>query len=176
MTYEDTMKEVFTNHARAEKQELGLVEQGYGVGIGRVGGSYDLYVRELRKNVNTGNGIVYIGKDINASTDTPSIVNSTTEFTVGDIPKVLITFHSLINELRIKATWKEKGSDNIILESFYKIPSPYDKHYHWWNLYSVYFIGPEDLEQGEYQVVLETTDIKRRGMSSTVEFTMMDNE
>lgn len=171
----DIMKEVFGGRAKADKRELNLVDQGHGIGIGRVGGSYDLYVRQLRKNTNKENGVIYIGKDIDTSTNTPSIINSTIEFTVGDIPKLLIVFHSLINELRIKTTWQEKGSYDIILESFYKIPSPYNASYDWWDLYSVYFIGPEKLEEGEYQVVLEAADIKRNNMSSTVEFTIIDD-
>lgn len=175
MTYEDAMKEVFSNRVKVDKRKLDLVEQGYGIGIGHIGGSYDSYVRQLRKNANMENGAVHIGKDIDANTDTPSIVNPTTEFMVGDIPNVLIVFHSLIDELRIKSVWQEKGSDNIILESFYKIPSPYNMKYDWWDLYSVYFIGPEKLDEGEYQIILETTDIKRKSMSSTVEFTIIDD-
>lgn len=37
------------------------------------------------------------------------------------------------------------------------------------------FIGPEGLEKGDYQVILGATGIKHNNMSSTIEFTVIDD-
>lgn len=46
----------------------------------------------------------------------------------------------------------------------------------WWDLYSVYFVGPENLDKGEYKVVLEAEDIKRNKLISTIEFSVKDKD
>ncbi len=169
---DNTMSQIFGGHIKIYRRELDLAEQGYGVGIGHVGGSYALYMIQLRKNANIENGVIYLGKDINLNTSTPTIVNPTIEFAIGDIPNILIEFHSLIDELFVNVIWRYNGSEDTILKSSYKIPSPYGKSYDWWDLYSVHFVGPENLGEGEYQVVLEAEDIKKNKLMSTVEFSV----
>lgn len=178
MVYEEnnTMNQIFNSRVKVNKFEPSLVERGYGVGIGHIGGSYALYMRQLRENASVDSGAVHIGKSINLNTKTPTIINPTTDFVIGEIPKVLIELNTFINELFVKATWQDKNSEDVILESFYNIPSPYGKDYDWWDLYSVYFIGPENLDEGEYKVVLEAEDIKRNKLISTVEFSVKDND
>lgn len=171
-----TMSQIFGGRIKVYRQELDLAEQGYGVGIGHIGGSYALYMRQLRENANIENSTIYLGKDINLNTSNPTIINPTIEFAIGDVPKILIDLHSLIDELFVNVMWRYNGSEDIILKSFYKIPSPYGKNYDWWDLYSVYFIGPENLGEGEYQVVLEAEDIKRNKSISTVEFSVKYND
>lgn len=173
---DNTMSQMFGGRIKIYRRELDLVEQGYGIGIGHEYGSYALYMAQLRKNANIENGVTYLGKDIDLNTSTPTIVNPTVEFVIGDIPKILIEFHSLIDELFVNVIWRYNGSEDTILKSFYKVPSPYGKSYDWWDLYSVYFIGPENLGEGEYQVVLEAEDIKKNKLVSTVEFSVKYND
>lgn len=177
MAYEEnnTMNQIFSGRVKVNKFEPSLVDQGYGVGVGHIGGSYASYVRQLRKNVNIDSCAVHIGKNIDLNAKVPIIINPTTEFVSGDIPKVLVELHTFINGLFVKTAWQDKNSEDIILESFYNIPSPYDKNYDWWDLYSVYFIGPENLDEGEYKVMLEAEDIKRNKLISTLEFSVKDN-
>lgn len=166
------MNDIFSGRIKVNKQEHILMEQGYGTGIGGIGGSYESYIKQLRGKTNIKNGVIYLGKNIDTSTDTPSIIDPTIEFKIGDIPKVLLVFHSLIDQLAVRATWKEKDSEYVILESYYVIPSPYSMKHDWWNLYSVYFIAPENLGEGEYQILLDTTDIKRNRLTSITGFSI----
>lgn len=170
----NVMSQMFSGRLKIYKRDLDLAERGYGKGVGHLYGSYALYVKQLRDNANIRNGAVSIGRDINLNTATPTMTDPTVEFAIGEIPKILIEFHGLINELFVNATWKYIGSEDIILKSSYRIPSPYGENYDWWDLYSVYFVGPENLGEGEYNVILEAEDIKKNKLISTVEFSVSD--
>jgi len=164
----DTMKEFFLKNVIIENDyNKPVIDYGQGFAIGAFG-TYELYKRSL--SANGQHRLVYMGKDIDM--DTLSIVNSTTEFLVGDIPKILIKFTNLTGSMTIRALW-QNDEEEIILESYYNIPAAYAKRYDWWNIYLVTFKGPENLQEGNYKVILLSEDvINKLKLSATVEFTV----
>ena len=137
-----------------------LVEIGHGIGIGHADGSYKRYIAQLSTRSKEGNGTIYLGKSINEDKGAMSMADTTEKFDTGDIPKLLITFHSIINSMSIKVEWKNMDND-AILEQYYQIPLPHSMKYDWWDTYSTYFIGPEDLEEGDYKVKITSNENTR---------------
>lgn len=174
-----TMKAFFSGKIKID--DIGprskLVEIGHGVGIGHQDGSYSQYMEQLSKRSKEGNGIIYLGKEISEDKSTMSIVNATEEFEVGNTPKLLVMFYNIINSMTIKVEWKNMN-DDLILEQYYQIPLPYSMNYHWWDTYSSYFIGPEDLDEGDYKVKITSTEGPKskyeqpKELSSTVKFSV----
>jgi hypothetical protein len=164
---------------KIKMQDLGpkyeRVEVGHGVGIGHRDGSYSQYIKQLSERSKEGNGLIYLGKAINEDKNTMSIVNETKKFDTGDVPKLLIMFHNILNELRLKVEWKDMDND-VILEQYYQVPLPYSMEYNWWDTYSTYFIGPEDLEEGDYIVEITSKEIamgrQSEELSSIIEFSV----
>lgn len=163
-----TMKEFFSKNVIIENNHnRPAIDYGQGFAIGAFG-SYELYKRSL--STNGQHRLVYMGKDIDI--DTMSITNNTTQFFVGDIPKILIKFTNLAGSMMIKALWQDED-DNVVLESYYNIPAAYAKRYDWWNIYLVTFKGPENLQEGFYRVILLSEDsISKIKLSATIEFTV----
>lgn len=68
--------------------------------------------------------------------------------------------------------------NDTILEQYYQIPQPHSMKYDWWDTYSTYFIGPEDLEEGNYNVKIssiESSKSKKTGeLSTTIEFSVIE--
>lgn len=164
-----------------KKDDIGsnsrLVEVGHGAGIGHIGGSYGIYIRQLSKQSKEGNGTVYLGKEINEDKGTISIIGATEKFDVGNIPKLLVMFHNVINGIMLKVEWKNNDNDTI-LEQYYQIPQAHSMKYDWWDTYSAYFIGPEDLEEGNYNAKItsrENAKSKKTGeLSTTIEFSVVE--
>ena len=152
-----------------------LVEIGHGMGIGHVDGSYSKYVRQLSEHSKEGNGIIYLGKAVSEDKGKMSIIDATEKFALGEIPKLLVMFHNIINGTMLKVEWKNMDND-VILEQYYQIPSPHSMQYNWWDTYSTYFIGPENLEEGDYNVKITSNEDTRskqiRGLSTTIEFSV----
>lgn len=176
-TYDEVMGEFFSGRLTIENSESKLVELGHGMGVGNRYGSYQQYTKKLSERKE--NGLIYIGKDIKIDDDTLSIVDPTTEFIVGDVPKVLIMFHNIINETSVKTIWKDLY-DTTISEQYYTIPSPYSKQYAWWDWYGAYFIGPENLDEGYYKIdiishIIGIKDLHST-LSTTIEFSVQNNE
>ncbi len=175
----DTMKAFFRGEIKADNPNSmsRLVEIGHGTGTGHTNGSYSRYIAQLSKRQKEGNGSIYIGKAINEEKGTMSIVDPTEKFNTGDIPKLLTTFYSTINSMTIKIEWKNM-ENNTILEQYYQIPSPHSMNYDWWDTYSAYFIGPEDLEEGDYKVKITANGNTRvrslKELSTTIEFSVED--
>ena len=175
----DTMKAFFRGEIKSSSQgsTSRLVEIGHGMGIGHSSGSYSKYIAQLSERKKEENGSIYIGKAINEDKGTMSIVDPTETFNIGDVPKLLTTFYNVIHSMTIKIEWKNM-EDNTILEQYYQIPSPHSMNYDWWNTYSSYFIGPEDLEEGDYNVKITSNDNKRgrslKELSATIEFLVKD--
>ena len=154
------------------------VEIGHGLGIGHSEGSYSKYISKLSERSKEGNGIIYLGKGIKTdNNNVMSIVNATEKFNDGDVPKLLIMFYNIINGRTLKIEWKDMD-DEVILEQYYHIPLPYSMNYNWWDTYSTYFIGPEDLEEGNYKVEITSKEISKgkqsRELSSIIEFSVGD--
>ena len=152
------------------------VEIGHGVGIGHKDGSYSQYVKQLGERSKEGNGVIYLGKAIKEDKDTMSMSDETEKFDIGDVPKLLVMFYNVLNETTLKVVWKNIEDDEVILEQYYKIPLPYTMDYNWWNQYSTYFIGPEDLEEGDYKVEISSKEVTTSGrlteLSSTINFSV----
>lgn len=147
-----------------------LVEIGHGAGIGHVGGSYRTYIRQLSKQFKDGNGTIYLGKEIAEDKGTMSVIDATKKFDIGNIPKLLVMFHNVINGIMLKVEWKDTDNDTI-LEQYYNIPQAHSMKYDWWDMYSTYFIGPEGLEEGNYSVKIasiESSKSKKTGELSTI--------
>lgn len=187
MSYRDgednnIMKSFFRGNLKKEilDSQSRLVEIGHGIGIGHIGGSYSIYIRQLTKQSKDGNGTIYIGKEISEDKGTISIVDATKKFDIGNIPKLLVMFHSVVNGIMLKVEWKNMDMDNdTILEQYYQIPQAHSMKYDWWDTYSTYFIGPEDLEEGNYNVKIsskESSKSKKTGeLSTTIEFSITDS-
>lgn len=154
-----------------------LVEIGHGVGIGHIDGSYSKYIRQLSERSKNGNGMIYLGKAINEDNGTMSIVEATEKFDIGNIPKLLVMFHNVLNGIALKVEWKNM-EDELILEQYYQIPPPHSMRYDWWDTYSTYFIGPEDLEEGDYKVKITSNENTRskqlKELSTTIKFSVED--
>lgn len=162
MAYEqDTniMKAFFGGRIRNDIPELKRVELGHGKGVGHIYGSYNQYIKELSEQITKGNGTISIGKYV-IEKDIFSISDPTDKFATGDIPKLLITYGNIINSIQLKVVWED--SDDTILEQYYNIPDPYSMGNDWWDQYSVYFMGPEDLEEGDYRVDIISEEIISR--------------
>ncbi len=185
--YGDTMKAFFSGKLNNEiaAREPKTVELGHGVGIGHKDGAYSQYVKALSERTTKGNGAVYLGKAIKEeqlelSTDKNilSIQDPTDEFAIGDVPKLLIMFNTLLNNIRLKVAWKD-SDDDIILDQYYDIPTAYSMKYDWWDSYSVYFIGPEDLDEGNYSIEITSKEFgiedKTKVLSTLVEFSVVDS-
>lgn len=155
------------------------VELGHGSGVGHANGSYSQYIKQLAERDKEGNGIIYLGKAINTDKDVMSIVSATEKFDTGDVPKLLIMFYNILNETTLKVEWKN-ADDEVILGQYYQIPSASNVNYNWWDTYSAYFIGPEDLEEGDYKVEITSREIVRsrqsEELSSIIEFSVKDKD
>lgn len=169
MKDEDTMKEFFSKNITVSDDNYNkpVLDYGQGFAIGTFG-NFELYSRSLK--VNGQHRLVYMGK--NMDMDTLIMADNTTEFTIGDVPKILIKFTNLASQMEVKAIW-QNGEDETILESYYSIPSPYTKRYDWWNIFLVTFKGPENLDEGNYKVLLLSEDkINDIKLTATIEFTV----
>lgn len=200
----NTMEAFFRGKLKLEdslKAKNKVVELGHGKGIEHLYGSYSQYIKKLSEQSTKGNGIIYLGKYVTeqepelkhvlksklesklksnlSNQDVFSISDSTDKFTSEEIPKVLIMFYNILNEISIKLTWKDSDNDTI-LEQYYEIPSAYSMQYDWWDQYGVYFIGPENLEEGNYIIEVTSTsysaDNKRITLTTSLEFTVIDAE
>lgn len=178
MTYDyknaNVMEALFSNKLDLSdiSSKYKMVELGHGVGIGHIDGSYSQYIKALSEHAGKGNGIVYIGKSIEIDKDVLSdksekhknnknklfIQDPTDKFSPGDIPKILIMFYNILNQTNIKVLWKDSNND-IILEQYYEIPSAHSLNYDWWDQYTLYFIGPENLEEGNYKIDITSTTL-----------------
>lgn len=181
--YEDSNIMSAFFHGKIKAKDIGpkyeRVEIGHGIGIGHRDGSYSQYVKQLSDHSVKGNGLIYLGKTITEDKDTMSMSDETEKFDVGDIPKLLVTFHNVLNEITLKVEWKNMENETI-LEQYYTIPLAYTMDYNWWDQYSTYFIGPEDLEEGEYKVEISskeiTTSRRLTELSTVIEFKVRDND
>lgn len=160
MVYEEStnvMKAFFGGKVKHEVQQPKLVELGYGKGIGYSKGSYSQYVKVLGKQMAKGNGTLSIGKSV-IEKDTFSMPNTTDKFIVGDAPHLLVSYSNIINSVLLKATWKDSDGD-AILEQYYEIPKAYSVGSDWWDSYGVLFVGPENLEEGDYSVEVTSREM-----------------
>lgn len=165
----DVMKEFFSRNIIQEESTKPIIDYGQGFAIGTFG-TYELYTRSL--SANGKHRLVYMGKDINF--ENLSMTDNTTEFVVGDVPKILIKFTNLASSMGIRALWQD-DAENTILESYYGIPAPYTKRYDWWTTFLVAFKGPENLEEGYYKVILLADDeISDTSLNATIEFTVSE--
>lgn len=147
----DVMKAMFSGKLKdMYSPKYKIVELGQGFGIGQYG-LYDKYIKKLSKQQSK--GTINIGKSIELKNNVPYLTDITDKLYLGDIPKILITLHNIINDVSIDTIWKT-SNDSIILEQHYDIPSPYSMQYDWWDIYTVYFIGPENLKVGTYKVLI----------------------
>ena len=163
MTYEkttNTMKAFFEGRVRNNIPESKLVELGHGKGIGHIHGSYNQYIKELSEQRIKGNGAISIGKSV-IEKDVFSIPDPTDKFSVGDIPHILIMYDNIINDISLKVVWKD-SNDDTILEQYYNLPSAHSMNYDWWKSYGILFIGPEDLDEGNYMVEITSEEIISR--------------
>ena len=187
MTYEEntnTMKAFFEGRIRNDIPESKLVELGHGKGVGHTRGSYNQYIKELSAQRSKGNGTISIGKYV-IEKDIFSIPDQTDKFTVGDIPHLLVIYGNIISDIQLKAVWKN-SIDDTILEQYYNIPGSYSMGNDWWDKYSVYFIGPEDLDEGDYNVIVTSREVISREptlgdkddniktLSASLEFSVVD--
>lgn len=159
MAYEEntnTMKAFFEGKVRNDIPGPKLVELGHGRGIGHEHGSYNQYIKKLSEQRTKGNGVISIGKSIKE--DTFSIPNPTDKFNVGDIPHLLVMYNNIIDDISLKVIWKD-SDDDTILEQYYNVPSAYSMGNYWWESYGIYFIGPEDLEEGNYSIDIISEEI-----------------
>ena len=181
----EVMKSFFSGRIKYEAPKSKLVELGDGKGIGHARGSYSQYVMALREQAPKGNGTISIGKSIVTDKEIFSTQNPTDKFSVGDVPHILITYGNIINGIQLKVIWKD-SNDETILEQFYDIPVPYSVGSDWWDQYSVYFTGPEDIEEGDYRVDIISEEIISREhtigekkdniktLSASLEFSVVD--
>lgn len=175
----DTMSNIFSGKIKLEdystSSQLKRVELGHGKSVGCMYGSYNKYIENLSLQTNKKNDNISIGKSISIDKGIPFITNMTDKFIIGDTPHILITYYNIINHIRIKVMWKDSDNDQIS-EQYYDIPSAYSMQYYWWDLYSIYFIGPENLKAGNYKVEIVSTEFKRvndkKILSSLLEFTI----
>lgn len=153
MVYKETndiMKAFFEGRVKNEVKQPKLVELGYGKGIGHSKGTYSQYVKGLGRQMAKGNGIISIGKSV-VEKDIFSIPNPTDKFIAGDTPHLLVSYDNIIDSILLKATWKDSDGD-MILEQYYEIPRAYSVGSDWWDSYGVLFVGPKDLEEGDYSI------------------------
>lgn len=176
----DTMSAFFSGKFKDDiAKGTKKVELGHGAGIGYRDGTYDQYVKQLREHRTEGNGAIYLGKGINTDDDTTlSIQYPTEKFSTEDVPKLLIMFNTIINPIQIRALWKS-SDDDIILDQYCEIPSAHSMNYDWWSSYGVYFIGSEDLEEGDYKIDITSKEFglgdKIKVLSTSIEFSVIDS-
>lgn len=181
MSYDnaDTMSAFFSGKLKDDintPKEPDVVELGHGIGIGHKNGTYDQYMKQLREQNTKGNGTIHIGKVVKIGENTVSIQDHTDKFLTEDVPKLLIMFNTILNNIRIKAVWKDQDN-NQILEQYYEIPSAHSNNYDWWDLYSVWFIGPENLDEGYYNIEIMSKEFGRednvKALSTSIEFSVI---
>ena len=170
---DNIMKAFFNGDIKVENlgPKYERIEVGHGLGVGHPNGSYSQYIKQLRSR--PGNCLIYTGKSVKIDNDVMSILDETEEFKEGEIPKLLITFYNILNEKTIKVEWKNMEND-VILKQRYITPIPYAMNYSWWDTYGVYFIGPDNLEEGDYKIDITLREIVRdrklEEMSPTIQF------
>lgn len=150
----------------SDRPKSKMVELGYGKGIGYVHGTYSQYIKKLGKQAPKGNGIISIGKSVVEKDNTFSMSDPTDKFTIGDVPHILIMHYNVINTVAIKVLWKN-SEDEVLSEQYYEIPAAHSLNYDWWEQYGTYFIGPEDLEEGNYKVEIVSTEFGRGDNTKT---------
>jgi len=164
--YEDSniMSAFFKGKIKTQSpaSKLERVEVGHGIGIGHKDGSYSQYVKQLSERSREGNGLIFLGKSIHEDKETMSMNDETEKFATGDIPKLLVMFYNVINEMTLKIEWKNMDNETI-LEQYYQIPFASSMNYSWWDTYSTYFIGPENLEEGDYRVEISSKEVTTSG-------------
>lgn len=177
----DTMSAFFSGKHRdditSSSKEPKMVELGHGTGIGHKDGTYGQYVKQLIEQRIKGNGTIYLGKAIKTDRSILSIQDPTDKFSAEDVPKLLIMFNTILNPIQIQVVWKNSNDDEI-LDQYYEIPPAHGNNYDWWDLYSVYFVGPENLEYGDYKIEITSKeygiDDKIKILSAFVEFSVAD--
>lgn len=154
------------------------VELGHGTGIGHKDGTYDQYMKQLREQRTKGNGTIYLGKAIKTDKNTLSIQDPTDKFSTENVPKLLIMFNTILNPIQIQVIWKDSNDDKI-LDQYYDIPPAHGNDYDWWDSYGVYFIGPEELEEGDYKIEITSKEFgiedKTKTLSTSVEFSVFNS-
>jgi len=185
MSYDNRNKDVMSaffsgklkNEIASTFKEPKMVELGHGAGIGHKDGTYGQYVKQLNEQIIKGNGTIYLGKTIKTEKNTLSIQDPTDKFSTGDIPKLLIMFNAILNPIRIQVIWKD-SNDTKILDQYYEIPSARSNDYDWWDSYSAYFVGPENLEYGHYKVGITSKEFgmedNTKVLSTSIEFSVTD--
>jgi hypothetical protein len=169
------------NAPEMKKSEPRMVELGHGTGIGHKDGSYTEYNAALYHQASKGNGIISIGKSVNIDNNKNLLTmdDSTDKFSFSDVPHVLIMFYNIVNETRLKVLWMDHSGD-IIVDQYYKIPSSYSMGNSWWDQYGVYFIGPEDLDEGDYKVEITSTSLgaenRIKSLTATLKFSVTEEE
>lgn len=155
------------------------VELGHGKGIGHSYGTYSQYIKKLREQTPKGNGIISIGKSVIEKDNIFSVPSTTDKFTVGDVPHVLIMYRNTINPMMIHVLWKD-SEDEIISEQYYEISAAHSLNYDWWDQYGIYFVGPEDLEEGNYKVDIISTEFgvkdKIKTLGARIKFSLIEKE
>ncbi len=182
--YSDTMKAFFSGKLENDiATKSKMVELGHGIGIGHKDGTYSQYIKALSKRMATDNGTIYLGKAIKEEQLSPdknifSIQDPTDKFTVEDVPKLLIMFNTVLNNIRIKVAWKDSDG-NTILDQYYDIPSAYSMDHDWWDSYQTYFIGPENLGEGDYSIEIMSKefgiDDKTKILKASIGFSVVDS-
>lgn len=154
-----------------------MVELGKGNGIGHIHGSYSQYIKILRERVPKENGIISIGKSVIEKDNIFSMPDITDKFTVGDVPHILIMHYNIINPITVKVLWKN-SEDEIISDQYYEICGAHSLNYDWWEQYGTYFIGPENLEEGNYNVEIISTEVGRediiKNLVASLDFTVAE--
>ena len=177
----DIMSAFFSGKLKDEianlSKEPKMVELGHGSGIGHKDGTYSQYIKQLEQQRIKGNGTIYLGKAINTEKNILSIQDPTDEFATEDVPKLLIMFNTILNPIQIKVVWKDSDGEQI-LDQYYEIPSAHSMDYDWWDSYGVYFIGPENLEYGDYRIYITSKEFgiedKAKVLSTSIEFSVTD--
>lgn len=183
MNYEnretDTMSAFFRGKLTTNtiKSQPKMVELGHGKGVGHTDGSYDQYIKQLYEKSSKGNGLIYIGKTIDK--EKMSIPDLNDKFKPAEIPKLLIMYYNILNRTHIKVEWKDMDNETI-LNQYYEIPSAHSMNYDWWDSYGVYFIGPEDLEEGNYKVDITSTELgagdNRKVLKALINFSVVEQD
>ncbi len=157
----DIMSAFFNGKLREEitnlSKEPKMVELGHGGGIGHKDGTYDQYVKQLRDQAKKGNGSIELGKAIKTEKDTLSIQDPTDKFSTDDVPKLLIMFNTILNPIQLQVIWKDSNNEKI-LDQYYEIPPAHGNDYDWWDSYGVWFIGPEELDEGDYKIEITSKE------------------
>lgn len=143
------------------------VELGYGKGIGHRQGTYTQYIKKLGEQSSKGNGIISIGKSVIEKDNIFSMPDITDKFVEGDIPYILVMHYNIVNPMIIHVSWKN-SEDEEISEQFYEIPAAHSLNYGWWDIYGTYFVGPENLEEGNYKVEIISTEYSRGNKAKTL--------